>query len=39
MGGIPLFVGECYVHGLMGGKALDVVLGVECMVEGDIMLE
>lgn len=32
-------VGECYVHGLMDGKALDVVLDVDWMEEGDITLE
>ena len=32
-------VGECYVHGLMDGKALDMVLDVDWMEEGDITLE
>ena len=32
-------VGECYVHGMMDGKALDMVLDVDWMDEGDIVLE
>ena len=32
-------VGEGYVHGLMDGKALDMVLDVDWMEEGDITLE
>ena len=37
--GYYLLVGECYVHGLMDGKALDMVLDVDWMEEGDITLE
>ena len=32
-------VGECYVHGLMDGKALDMVLDVDWMEEKNITLE
>lgn len=32
-------VGECYVHGLMDGKALDMVLDIDWMEEKDIILE
>ena len=35
-GHYPL-VGECYVHGLMDGKALDMVLDVDWMDEKDII--
>ena len=37
--GFYSLVGECYVHGLMDGKALDMVLDVDWMEEGDITLE
>lgn len=37
--GHDCLVGECYVHGMMDGKALDVVLDVDWMEEGDITLE
>ena len=32
-------LGECYIHGLMDGKALDVVLDVDWMEEKNITLE
>lgn len=32
-------VGECYIHGLMDGEALDLVLDVDDITEQDILIE
>ncbi|MCJ1458322.1 hypothetical protein MMC28_008693 [Mycoblastus sanguinarius] len=38
-GGNGSLVGECYIHGLMDGEALDVVLDFDWMEEKDISLK
>ena len=37
--GNDMLIGECYVHGLMDGEALDMVLDEEDVFEQDIILE